>query len=327
MSVQQNIVIIVPCYNEEAVLAQFHRALQSVLDQCPDFQFRILFIDDGSQDATLDVIRQLKQEDPRVGFLALSRNFGHQVALSAGLDHCQDADAAVMMDCDLQHPPELIPRFIEAWKQGAEIVSGRRTQTNVSLAKGVFSGLFYKLFNLLSDTRIEPNVADFGLFSRGVIEAFQQMPERHRFLRGLTSWVGFRRELVDFEAPPRAAGETKYSWTKMFSLGLTAVYSFSPQPLRIAIRLGLLLTFLGMLYLAFVIWSVFYTPEKIQAGWASVIAVILIMSGVNLLFTGLVGEYVARIYEEAKQRPLYLVRQSEIPEWSSAAHSEQQAHD
>lgn len=314
MSIKKRVVIIAPCFNEEAVLEKFHGELTLAIDACSAYEFHFLYVDDGSRDRTPEILANLSQLDDRVGYVSLSRNFGHQVALSAGIDHCGEADAAILMDCDLQHPPAMIPRLLDAWDQGAhDIVSCRRVTTEAGWIKRICSEAFYRFFNLLSDTRIEPNVADFGLLGRPVLDALKAMPERHRFLRGMISWTGFRRTYIDFQAPPRAAGESKYSWGKMLSLGLTAVYSFSPQPLRIAIRLGTLLTLLGMCYLLFIIWSVFYTPEKIQAGWPSVIAVVLIMSGVNLLFTGLVGEYVARIYEEAKSRPLYLVRQSRLP--------------
>ena len=309
-SEKRRVCVIAACYNEEAVIELFYERLSGVLQTLPDYRFEILLVDDGSSDRTLAILNELHAKDPQLSLISLSRNFGHQVALTAGLD-AVDADAAIIMDCDLQHPPELIPELIRRWEAGAEIVSTIRVATEkTSLLKSIISVCFYWIINLLSDTRITPNSADFCLLSSKALNAMQQMPERHRFMRGMIAWMGFQRDFVEFKAPARAAGESKYSWRKMIGLGWTAIYSFSAKPLRIAVRFGVLLAALGMFYLIFVLWAAIFRPEKVIPGWASVIGVLLIMSGVQLVFTGLIGEYVARLYEEAKQRPLYFLKQS-----------------
>ena len=307
---KRRICIVAACYNEEAVIELFYERLTSVLRTLPDYHCEVLLVDDGSFDRTLGILNELHERDPRFSLISLSRNFGHQVALTAGLD-AVDAEAAIIMDCDLQHPPDLIPELIRRWEAGADIVSTIRVATEkTSLLKSIISACFYWLINLLSDTRIAPNSADFGLLSRKALDALKQMPERHRFMRGMIAWMGFGRDFVEFTAPRRAAGKSKYSWRKMIGLGWTAIYSFSAKPLRIAVRFGVLLAALGMFYLVFVLWAAVFRPEKVIPGWASVIGVLLIMSGVQLVFTGLIGEYVARLYEEAKQRPLYFLKQS-----------------
>ncbi len=226
----QSLCVISPCFNEVAVLALFYERLKKVLDGLSGYDYEILLVDDGSSDGTLDLLNRLHESDEHVSFLSLSRNFGHQIALTAGIDAC-DADAAVMMDCDLQHPPELIPEMIARWEQGADIVSAvRLANSRALLPKNLASGFFYRCINFLSDTPIAPNTADFGLLSQKALDAFRAMPERHRFLRGMISWIGFRRDFVEFQAPPRAAGASRYSWRKMTALGLTAVYSFSARP-------------------------------------------------------------------------------------------------
>jgi dolichol-phosphate mannosyltransferase len=310
-STKLTVCVVTPCYNEQAVAALFHERVTQVFRDLPAYDYEILFVDDGSHDETLQILSRLHAADPHVGWISLSRNFGHQIALSAGLEHAS-ADAVIVMDCDLQHPPELIPELIAKWQAGADIVSTIRQETkDSSWAKRLSSATFYRVINLLSDTPIVKNSADFALLSANALAAFRSMPERHRFLRGMISWMGFRREFVEFQAPPRAAGTSKYTWRKMIGLALTAIYSFSAKPLRLAIRIGVGIAALGMLYLCYVLWSALFRPEKVIEGWTSVIGVILVMSGVQLVFTGLIGEYVARLYEEAKARPLYFIKQSQ----------------
>jgi dolichol-phosphate mannosyltransferase len=300
--------IVVPCYDEEDGIRDFHDALCSVLVRLPEYQFEILFVDDGSRDGTVDILNELAAEDDRVNVLELSRNFGHQIALSAGLD-AASGDAVILMDSDLQHPPELIPRLLEGWAEGHDIVSAVRTySSSENIYKRLSSSLFYRLINLMSDTEIVPGTADFCLLSRQAYSALRSLPERHRFLRGLTSWIGFRRTFVHYTAPVRQHGTSKYSLKHMIALALTAVFSFSGFPLQITIRLGELFILLGAFYLSYIVGRFFLVGDLVP-GWASVLSVVLLMGGVQLLFLGIMGEYVIRIFEETKQRPLYLLRE------------------
>ena len=228
--------VVVPCYNESEVIGIFYRALRPVLESLADVDHEIVFVDDGSSDDTLAQLNTIAQGDPGVRVCSLSRNFGHQITLTAGLDFAE-GDAVIMMDSDLQHPPSLIPALVARWREGADIVSAVRQRTEgESWFKGATSRGFYTLLNALSGTKVPPGAADFCLITARVRQALIDMPERHRFLRGMISWVGFRRVLVPYEAPPRAAGKTKYSLVKMVGLALDAVFSFSAEPLRLALR-------------------------------------------------------------------------------------------
>jgi len=305
---QKLLCVVTSCYNEEAVIGRFYERLKLVLTKLDHVGHRIHFVDDGSSDCTLDLLHEIAERDERVFVFSLSRNFGHQVALSAGLDTAA-GDAVVFLDSDLQHPPDLIPRMVELWHEGYDVVSAVRTGTADSgLLKRLSSRLFYALINRLSDTPIVPNVADFGLLSHRAWCALQHMPERHRFLRGMISWIGFRRAFVPFEAPRRAAGRSKYTPSRMLALALNGIFSFSSVPLRIASRLGVLLVVCGVGYLAYVLVRYFLGGGMV-AGWSSLICTMLILGGTQLVFTGLIGEYLARVYEEAKQRPLYFFKE------------------
>jgi len=299
--------IVAPCFNEAPGLKQFYREVRQSLAQLPGCQAQIVLVDDGSSDETPQVLEELAKGDPAVRVLSLSRNFGHQIALTAGLD-AADGDAVIMMDADLQHPPELIPEMVARWREGADIVSAiRQSSHGASWMKNATSNLFYRLINLLSDTYIVPGAADFCLLSRRAHQALLTVRERQRFLRGIVSWIGFNRTFVPFEAPPRFAGKSSYSLTKMLRLAMTAVVSFSSAPLRMATRVGLLVSAAGFSYLVYILlaWLFF---ERVEPGWTSTISVILILGGLQLVFMGLLGEYLAVIYEEAKQRPLYILK-------------------
>lgn len=300
--------VVAPCCNEADGLREFYQQLSRTLSALPNCRYQIVLVDDGSSDATPQILEDLARDDPAVRVLALSRNFGHQIALTAGLD-AAEADAVIMMDADLQHPPALIPEMVARWRAGADIVSGIRQATHgVSWWKSATSGLFYRLINLLSDTYIVPGAADFCLLSRRAHQALLSVRERQRFLRGIVSWIGFQRTFIPFEAPPRYAGKSSYSLTKMIRLAMTAVISFSSAPLRMATRLGLLVSVAGFGYLVYILlaWLFF---KRVEPGWTSTISVILILGGVQLVFMGLLGEYLAVVYEESKRRPLYVVKQ------------------
>jgi dolichol-phosphate mannosyltransferase len=303
----QRLCIVVPCYNEAEVVELFYQRLKPVLTGLSDLEHSIVFVDDGSQDDTLARLERIARQDPCVRVLALSRNFGHQVALTAGLD-AADADAVLMMDADLQHPPECIPTMVQRWRQGYDVVSAVRQRTaDSSLFKRLSSAAFYWLVNHLSDTPIVPGAADFCLLSRQAVQALRQCPERHRFLRGMVSWIGFARATVPFTAPPRPAGRTKYAPARMLALALDAIFSFSIKPIRWATHLGLGAVGLSLVYLAYILYCLLRGVQLV-AGWTSIIFVVTFLGGVQLAFIGVLGEYIGRIFEEVKRRPLYLLK-------------------
>lgn len=300
--------VVVPCYNESKVIHVFYQALKPVLQALEGFQHEIIFIDDGSADDTLVQLNQIAERDSCVRVGSFSRNFGHQTALTAGMD-AAEGKALITMDADLQHPPGLIPEMINKWKEGYDIVSAVRDSTEgVSYFKRMTSRGFYYILNVLSETSIPQGVADFNVFSRRAYMVLRNMPERHRFLRGMTSWIGFDRAFVRYSAAKRAAGESKYTVFKMVTLALDAIFSFSAAPLRIATRIGLMITFLGFVYLAWILERYFVSGDTVP-GWASLIAVTLILGGGNLLFVGTLGQYLSRVFEEVKGRPLYVLKQ------------------
>ena len=306
---RRTLCVVSPCFNEAAGIRAFYAALKAVLDSLDDLDHRIVLVDDGSTDETLSRLDALAAEDDRVRVYSLSRNFGHQVALSAGCDVAR-GDALVLMDCDLQHPPDLIPAMVAKWRAGADVVSAVRLRTaDASILKRLSAWAFYRLLNSISDTPIVPDAADFVLLSGPARDALLRMPERHRFLRGMVSWIGFRREFVEYRAPARRAGESSYTLRRMVRLASDALFSFSTAPVRLATRMGLAVVACGMLYLAYILYTIVARPGQIVQGWTSLIIVVLIVSGVQIIFIGLIGEYIARIFEEAKGRPLYFFKQ------------------
>lgn len=302
--------VVVPCYNEEAVIVETHRRLAQVLDGLKDLDWEILYVDDGSSDRTAELLREIQSKDARVRFVRLSRNFGHQVAFSAGLDYAE-GDAVVVIDADLQDPPEVIPEMVERWRDGYQVVYGARTDREGETRFKLWTAkIFYRLLNRLSNLKMPVDVGDFRLMDRKVVDALRAMPERDRFLRGMVSWVGFRQVAVLYRRAPRFAGESKYPLLKMIRFALDAVISFSFVPLRLVVWLGvgaIGLAFLGIIYA--VVLRFFFDPSHWVRGWASIFVAVLFMSGVQLISIGIIGEYVGRIYGEVKQRPLYFVQE------------------
>ena len=304
----QLLCVVCPCYNEEDVVEQFYAALKPVLLALSPLNHRILFVDDGSQDRTLERLNSLAGRDPAVQVYSLSRNFGHQIALTAGLDAAH-GDAIVMMDSDLQHPPGLIPEMVRLWREGHDVVSAVRRATGKSgQFKRISSRAFYGVINFLSDTRIVSGAADFCLLSRQAHRALRKLPERHRFLRGMVSWIGFNRAFIFFDAPDRPAGRSKYTLFKMLQLAFNATFSFSATPIRLATQLGFFTVLLSLVYLLFVL-TCYFLGWNLAPGWASIIFLVTFLGGVQLAFVGILGEYIARIFEEVKHRPLYLFKQ------------------
>jgi glycosyltransferase involved in cell wall biosynthesis len=311
-SPNQLLCVVAPCYNEGETIHLFYQALKPVLAGLIGLDHQIIIVDDGSDDDSLAKLNALAKLDSSVQVYSLSRNFGHQAALSAGLDAAR-GDAVVMMDIDLQHPPQLIPEMVRLWREGHDIVSAVRVRTDdASFCKKFASDGFYRIVNLLSDTKIVRGAADFCLLSQLAREALIQLPERHRFLRGMVSWIGFRRAFVDYSAPRRATGRTKFTFAKMVKLALNATLSFSSRPVRLAEQFGFLMILLSVLYLLYILYSLF-THKHLVPGWTSIIFLVTFLGGVQLTFIGLLGEYIARIFEEVKGRPLYLLKQKPPP--------------
>lgn len=300
--------VISPCYNEAESICEFYNALKQTLTRIRGFDFEIILVDDGSSDATPILLKQLAESDPAVRVVILSRNFGHQIALTAGVDQAS-GDALIMMDSDLQHPVELISQMVEAWQQGYEIVSAVRKDTqDAGLFKSFTSKLFYRVFNALSSTELPMGAADFCLLSKNAYTQLREMKEYHRFLRGMICWLGFNKTMILYTASSRFAGVSKYSLTKMVRLAIDAIFSFSSKPLTLAIRIGLFLTLSGFCYLFYILYGYFFRHNLI-AGWASLICTMLILNGFQLIFIGLIGGYIAKIFEEVKNRPIYVIKE------------------
>ncbi len=299
--------IVIPAYNEAVSLPVLHERLAKVASVETAYEFRFLIVDDGSTDDTQRVVRELAARDPRVRLLVLSRNFGHQAALSAGLDHA-DGDALVFLDADLQHPPELVPELLRKWEHGAQVVDTIRIDDKqASLFKRATSRGFYRLINLLSEVRIEPGGADFRLLDRSAAAALRQVKERARFVRGLVQWIGFRHDRIEYRPEARFAGTSKFSLRKMLRLAFDGLYSFSSVPLRVATWLGAIVSLGALVYAAYALYAKFFTNDVIQ-GWTSLLVVVLLIGGAQLTTLGILGGYIGRIYEEVRARPVYLVQ-------------------
>ena len=299
--------VVVPVFNEQENIDVLYREVVHYLEPLP-YQFELVFIDDGSKDATPLVLDRLTQEDPRVRALVLARNFGFQTALTCGMDNA-DGDAIITMDGDLQYPPALLPELISRWEAGAEVVQTVRKDTaGVSFFKKMTSHFFYQLINSISKIKIVEGGSDFRLLDRKVVLSFRRFGERAKFIRGIISSIGYRQEYIEFVAPPRHAGTSKFSIGKMLHFALDGITAYSRVPLRIAFYMGLLLGAGSFLLLGHVLFIKFFTEEAVP-GWATTSASILLLGGLQLIGLGIIGEYVGRIFEEVKQRPLYLVRE------------------
>jgi glycosyltransferase involved in cell wall biosynthesis len=297
--------LILPIFNEEAVLPVLLHRLDALLDQL-DGPAEVIFVDDGSHDASPIVLEAKARADRRYRFVKLSRNFGQQAAMTTGLDHAS-GKAVVVMDADLQDPPEVVLKMVAKWKEGFEVVYAQRlTRDGDSWFKRVTADLFYRLLGHLSDVEIPRNVGDFRLVDRKALDSFLAMPERDRFVRGMFSWVGFRQAVVQFHRPARAAGETKYSLTKMVRLAASGLVSFSDAPLRLALWGGLGVCGCAALYAMWVV-CLWLSNANLARGWSSIIIVMTFLGGANMLMTGVLGVYIGRIYTEVKRRPLYVV--------------------
>ncbi|HEX8652304.1 MAG TPA: glycosyltransferase family 2 protein [Pyrinomonadaceae bacterium] len=302
--------VVVPCYNEEQGIRETHTRLVDVLEQLQPLRFEIIYVDDGSQDQTPLILGQIQSSDKRVRVILLSRNFGHQIAVTAGMEHAS-GDAVVLIDADLQDPPEVILLMVERWCEGFQVAYGLRTERSGETGFKIWTAhLFYRLINRLSDTEIPLDTGDFRLMDRRVVDALLLMPERDRFLRGMVSWIGFRQVAVPYERAPRHAGTSKYPLVKMIRFATDAVLSFSFIPLRLATWLGfmtILMAIAGIIYA--VLLRLYTDPSHWVRGWTSTFTAILFIGGVQLISLGIIGEYLGRIYSEVKKRPLYIVQE------------------
>lgn len=299
--------IVVPVFNEAAVLPILLRRIGMLMEQL-DGPAETIFVDDGSTDCGPIVLQALVRDDPRYRYIGLSRNFGHQVAITAGMEAAA-GEAVVVMDADLQDPPEIVGEMIAKWKEGFEVVYARRlSRAGESVFKRATANLFYKLLGRMSSVAIPADVGDFRLLDRKVLDALRDMPEQDRFIRGMIAWLGFRQTEVTFHRLPRLAGETKYPLFKMARLALNGALSFSDAPLRLAIWLGLAVSACAVLYGIYV-GCLWFTDSHLVAGWSSTIIVISFLCGINMLMTGIMGLYIGRIHAEVKRRPLYVVSQ------------------
>ena len=297
--------VVVAAFNEEATLPLLHPRLRAALAGL-DLETRVIYVDDGSRDDTWAVLQDLAASDPSVRLLRLARNFGKEIALTAGLD-LVDTDAAIVIDADGQDPPELIPAFVDKWRQGYDVVYGTRTaRAGEGWLKRATAAAFYRVMNRLSDTAIPHDTGDFRLMSRRVLDALGQLRERQRFMKGLFAWVGFRQVALPYEREARLAGRTKFNFWRLWNLALEGITGFSTVPLRVATYLGLGAAFAAFLFGVWIVAKTLLWGDPVQ-GWPSMMAVILFLGGVQLIALGILGEYLGRLYVESKQRPLYLV--------------------
>jgi glycosyltransferase involved in cell wall biosynthesis len=310
--------IVVPVMNEEAAIARFVEAVDSALgDAVP--RLEILFVDDGSTDATLATLRERAALDPRARVISLTRNFGKEAAMTAGLDHAR-GDAVVPMDVDLQDPPEVILEFIRLWREhGYDMIYGIRGSRNEDTqAKRTSAGLFYRFFNRLAETPIPSNAGDFRLMDRRVVEAIKRLPERNRFMKGLFSWPGYRCTGVYYNRPARESGESKFNFWKLWNFAIDGFVSFSTWPLRIWMYFGAVIAGLAFLYILLLVGRVIVVGSDVP-GYASLMTAILFFGGMQLLSVGILGEYVGRLFIETKQRPLYLIAEDSLDDKDSLA--------
>lgn len=298
--------LVIPVFNESGNLCELVARVRKVLDHM-QLDYKLIFVDDGSTDDTAAIINTLNQSDPRIAMISLSRNFGHQAAISAGLEFAT-GEAVVIMDGDLQDPPEILNKMIDLWKQGSDVVYAVRRKRKESLFNRAAYSLYYRILQRLSNVKIPLDSGDFSLLSSKVVQVICECKERSRFTRGIRSWAGFNQVALEYERDARFSGKTKYGFFKLWKLGMDGIFAFSITPLRLSIYLGLALIFISFIYIIYAIGARIMggaTPP----GWASLIVAMLFMGSIQLLMIGIVGEYVARTYEETKQRPLFVIRQ------------------
>lgn len=298
--------IVVPLYNEEEVLSESYRRLKIVMEST-GLPYEVIMVNDGSHDKTAQMARDICKEDQSFKLINFSRNFGHQTAITAGMDFAS-GEAIIVIDADLQDPPEIILQMIEKWKEGYEVVYARRiSRKGETFFKKFTARLFYRTLNKLTDVSIPTDVGDFRLIDKKVKEALMKIPEHNRYVRGLISWLGFRQTAVDFVREARFAGQTKYPLRKMIKLAVDGITSFSYKPLKFSIGIGAFISFSSLVFAVIVVCLRIFDVVKMEPGWASLMVVTLFLFGVVLIMLGIIGEYISRIFEEVKGRPLYII--------------------
>ena len=304
----KKISILIPAYNEQEVLAPLYSRLTKLADSIKNYDFEFLFVNDGSRDKTLEIIQGYAEKDSRIAYVNLSRNFGKEIAMIAGLDHVT-GDATVIIDADLQDPPELIPGMIKYWEQGFDDVYAKRnSRSGETWFKKASSKLFYKLLQKSTKIPIQIDTGDFRLLDRRCVEALKQIRESQRYTKGMFSWIGYRKKEVTYDRDPRIAGSTKWNYSKLFNFAIDGITSFTTAPLRISSVMGILISFIAFIFIIVIVVKTAIYGDPVS-GYPSLMAVILFLGGVQLLSIGIIGEYIARIFNETKQRPLYFVEE------------------
>lgn len=299
--------VVVPCFNEAKVIYETHRQLVEILTSRPGLEIELIYIDDGSTDNTYAFLETIQTDDGRVRIISFSRNFGHQIAITAGLEHAT-GDAVVIIDADLQDPPKVILRMLDRWEKGAQVVYGVRNERNGETAgKRWTAKTFYRVINYVSDVSIPLDTGDFRLLDRKAVDALLAMPERDRFMRGMAAWVGFRQEPLSYNRAPRFAGVTKYPLSKMLRFAADGIVSFSLAPLRIAMAMGFITAVLSAVGILYALTMRLFTHIWVP-GWTLLFITLLFVGGIQMVFLGVLGEYLGRVYGEVKRRPLYLVK-------------------
>lgn len=311
--VSQNIAVVIPVFNEEGNINAIVEKLEMVFSSLGEIDYRIIFVDDGSTDSTLPLIIRLCEENRHLFYICLSRNFGKDNAIIAGLK-ASNADAVIMMDADLQHPPALIPEFIKFWKEGYDVVYAYRKDRNkhAGFFTRIRSRLFYKAINTFSDVKLENGISDFKLLDKKVVDIINRLPEERPFLRGLVKWVGFNQKGLEYEPTARHSGSTKYTLDNLIKLATQGLTSFSTKPLTFAIYLGFFFSAASLLYFPYVMLSLYFHWQRQGSGWASVIVTIVFFGGLQLIIMGVIGLYLGKTFNQGKNRPRYIIRSSNI---------------
>ena len=305
--------IVIPVFNEEGNIQTIIERLENVINSITDINFEIIFVDDGSTDETLPIIMSICQANPHIFYISLSKNFGKDNAIVAGLKAVK-ADAVITMDADLQHPPDLIPEFIKWWQEGYDVVYAYRKDKNIHAGffTRIRSRLFYKAINALSDVKLENGISDFKLLDKNVVDIINSLPEERPFLRGLVKWVGFNQKGIEYEPMERFSGNTKYPLSNLIKLATQGLTSFSIKPLTLAIYLGFFFSAASLLYIPYVGLSLYYHWERPGSGWASVIVTIVFFGGLQLIIMGIIGLYLGKTFSQVKSRPRYIIKKSNI---------------
>ena len=306
----KKISVVVPMYYEEEVAKECYTRLKDVLEKIENYNYEIIFVNDGSKDKTLEILKKIAKENKNVKIISFSRNFGHQCAVTAGLRYVT-GDAIVIIDADLQDPPELIPEMIKLWEEGNEVIYGKRkSREGESRFKLLTASMFYKTLNALSDVEIPKDTGDFRLVDRKVVEVINSLPEHNKFLRGLFSWVGFKQKAYEYERKERYAGKTKYPLKKMLKLAQDGIFSFSIKPLKIVGAMGILSVIISIMLFVYAVLSYAFDWNNLVPGWTSLMVTMTFIGGMILISLWMIGEYIGRIYDETKRRPEYIIEET-----------------